>query len=44
MSKLRVGANWKREFTMESVLVDIRRDMAAPANKKLAQPPEGSNF
>jgi ubiquitin-protein ligase len=37
-------ANWKRDFTMETVLIEIRRYMAAPANKKLPQPPEGTNF
>jgi len=26
------------------VLIEIRRYMAAPANKKLPQPPEGTNF
>lgn len=35
---------WKREFTMETILIEIRRYMAAPANKKLPQPAEGTNF
>ena len=35
---------WKRDFTMETILIEIRRYMAAPANKKLPQPAEGTNF
>jgi ubiquitin-protein ligase len=37
-------ATWKRDFTMETILIEIRRFMAAPNNKKLPQPPEGTNF
>ena len=44
LSKLPSIANWKRDFTMETVLIEIRRYMAAPSNKKLPQPPEGTNF
>lgn len=44
LSKLPSIAQWKRDFTMETVLIEIRRNMAAPANKKLPQPPEGTNF
>jgi len=29
---------------METILIEIRRFMAAPANKKIPQPPEGTNF
>lgn len=29
---------------METLLIEIRRYMAAPANKKLPQPAEGTNF
>lgn len=36
--------NWRREYTMETVLTELRREMAAPANKKLPQPPEGTNY
>lgn len=34
-------AHWKREYTLETVLTEIRRDMASSANRKLPQPPEG---
>ena len=35
---------WKRHFTIETLLAEIRKEMASPANKKLAQPAEGSKF
>ncbi|KAK0947271.1 E2 ubiquitin-conjugating protein mms2 [Friedmanniomyces endolithicus] len=37
-------ATWKRDFTMETILIEIRRFMAAASNKKIPQPPEGTNF
>ncbi|KAF2632245.1 UBC-like protein [Macroventuria anomochaeta] len=43
-SKLPCLAQWKREFTMETILIELRRYMALPQNKKLPQPPEGSTF
>lgn len=36
--------DWKRAYTMETILLDLRKDMAAPANKKLPQPKEGTTF
>lgn len=36
--------HWKREYTLETVLTELRRDMASPANRKLPQPPEGTLF
>lgn len=39
-----VLGNWRREFNMETILTELRRQMAAPANKKLSQPPEGSMY
>jgi len=44
LSKLPTLSVWKRDFTMETILIEIRRYMAAPANKKLPQPAEGTNF
>jgi len=43
-SKLAVLAGWRNNYTLETVLADLRKDMASPANKKLQQPPEGSVF
>nr|AAO25616.1 MMS2 [Nakaseomyces delphensis] len=36
--------DWKRLYTMEAILLDLRKEMASPANKKLPQPEEGSTF
>lgn len=36
--------NWRRSYTIETVLLELRKSMAAPANKKLPQPPEGSVY
>ena len=44
LTKLPSISSWNRNFTMETILIEIRRYMAAPANKKLPQPPEGTNF
>ncbi|KAJ1306530.1 hypothetical protein OPQ81_007531 [Rhizoctonia solani] len=43
-TKLAVLTNWIRENTLETILVQIRREMAAPNNRKLPQPPEGSTY
>jgi len=43
-SKFPVLGNWKRSYTLEHVLVELRKDMASPDNKKLTQPPEGSTY
>jgi len=37
-------AQWRREYTMETILTELRREMASPHNRKLQQPPEGSTF
>jgi len=36
--------NWTSSSTLESLLVDIRREMALPHNRKLPQPPEGAMY
>ncbi|MCI22615.1 ubiquitin-conjugating enzyme E2 variant 1B-like, partial [Trifolium medium] len=33
-------ANWKRETTMEDILLQLKKEMTSPQNRKLAQPPE----
>jgi ubiquitin-conjugating enzyme E2 variant len=40
----KVLGQWSRAYTMETVLVELRRHMASPTNKKLQQPPEGSMY
>lgn len=37
-------ANWRTEYTMEDILMELKREMAAPYNRRLSQPPEGSTF
>ncbi|QKX55806.1 uncharacterized protein TRUGW13939_02904 [Talaromyces rugulosus] len=44
LGKLPTLATWKRDYTMETILLELRRFMALPQHKKLSQPPEGSNF
>ncbi|KAK2635409.1 hypothetical protein Ddye_030201 [Dipteronia dyeriana] len=34
-------ANWQREYTMEDILTQLKKEMMSPQNWKLAQPPEG---
>lgn len=36
--------DWKRAYNMETILLDLRKEMATPSNKKLPQPEEGSTF
>ncbi|KAJ4479050.1 UBC-like protein [Lentinula aciculospora] len=43
-SKLPVLREWNRDKTLESLLVEMRREMASFNNRKLPQPPEGSTF
>ncbi|KAL0426582.1 UNVERIFIED_CONTAM: Ubiquitin-conjugating enzyme E2 variant 1C [Sesamum latifolium] len=31
-------ANWQREYTMEDILTQLKKEMAAPHNRKLVQP------
>jgi len=43
-AKLPVLADWNRNKSLETVLVEIRREMASFSNRKLPQPLEGSMF
>lgn len=44
VKKFGMLSNWQREFTMEDILTQLRKEMAAPYNRKLVQPPEGTFF
>ncbi|EEA20359.1 E2 ubiquitin-conjugating protein mms2 [Talaromyces marneffei ATCC 18224] len=44
LSTLPTLATWKRDYTMETILLELRRFMALPQHKKLPQPPEGATF
>ncbi|KAL5721138.1 Ubiquitin-conjugating enzyme E2 variant 1C [Ranunculus cassubicifolius] len=37
-------ANWQREYTMEDILMQLKKEMAAAHNRKLVQPPENTYF
>lgn len=39
-----VLSRWDRSYTMETVLVELRREMASSANRKAHQPPEGTTY
>ncbi|KAG8929458.1 E2 ubiquitin-conjugating protein mms2 [Tulasnella sp. 419] len=43
-TKLPVLAQWNRNSTIETILVEIRKEMASFSNRKLPQPPEGSTY
>jgi ubiquitin-conjugating enzyme E2 variant len=43
-SQLPCLAQWKRENTMETILIELRRYMASSQNKKIPQPAEGSTY
>ncbi|KAJ9548973.1 hypothetical protein OSB04_021516 [Centaurea solstitialis] len=34
-------ADWQREYTMEDILTQLKKEMTSPQNRKLSQPPEG---
>ncbi|GAM24214.1 hypothetical protein SAMD00019534_073890 [Acytostelium subglobosum LB1] len=36
--------NWVSKTNIEAILIELRREMNTPANKKLAQPPDGSSY
>mmetsp|Transcript_63372 Transcript_63372/g.147635 ORF Transcript_63372/g.147635 Transcript_63372/m.147635 type:complete len:138 (+) Transcript_63372:93-506(+) len=37
-------SHWRREYTVENILEQLRREMAASTNRKLPQPPEGASY
>lgn len=39
-----VLGRWNRQYTMETVLTELRREMAQPHNRKVPQPPEGTMY
>lgn len=36
--------NWRRDYTLETLLTELRRDMVSAHNRKLAQGPEGACY
>lgn len=43
-SKFTMLSSWKREYTLENVLTELRREMSNATNRKLPQPAEGTMF
>eukprot|EP00158_Paraphelidium_tribonemae_P000889 Partr_v1_DN23620_c0_g1_i5_m19062 putative Ubiquitin-conjugating enzyme E2 variant len=43
-SKLSCLSNWRRSFTIETVLAELRKEMSTSANKKLHQPADGTFY
>mmetsp|Transcript_9892 Transcript_9892/g.16278 ORF Transcript_9892/g.16278 Transcript_9892/m.16278 type:complete len:145 (-) Transcript_9892:469-903(-) len=41
---LAILANWNRNYSIAQILSELRKEMAQPQNRKLAQPPEGATF
>ncbi|CAD7927306.1 unnamed protein product [Amoebophrya sp. A25] len=37
-------AQWRREYTLETILSSLRQEMASGGNRKLPQPPESSMY
>ena len=42
--KFHVLSSWNAKYTIETVLVELRKEMSSGANKKLQQPPDGATF
>ncbi|XP_026460371.1 ubiquitin-conjugating enzyme E2 variant 1D-like [Papaver somniferum] len=40
--KFAMLSNWQRHYTMETMLTQLKKEMSAPGNRKLVQPPEGA--
>ncbi|KAF9582710.1 E2 ubiquitin-conjugating protein mms2, partial [Lunasporangiospora selenospora] len=43
-SKLSCLHSWTTRHTLESLLLELRREMSSPNNRKLPQPPEGTTY
>eukprot|EP01025_Chloroclados_australasicus_P005000 TRINITY_DN11405_c0_g3_i1.p2 TRINITY_DN11405_c0_g3~~TRINITY_DN11405_c0_g3_i1.p2 ORF type:complete len:163 (+),score=11.11 TRINITY_DN11405_c0_g3_i1:65-490(+) len=37
-------ARWDRQYTIETILTELRKEMAQHHNRKLQQPPEGATY
>lgn len=35
-------SDWQREYTMEDILMQLKKEMMSPQNRKLTQPPDGN--
>ena len=44
LSKLEILKHWNHDTTLQLILTALRKEMETSANKKLPQPPDGTNF
>jgi len=42
--QVQILKTWRRSYTIQSLLQELRRLMASPENKKTTQPPENSTY
>ncbi len=42
--KLDLLKTWKQDYTLENILVALRKEMMSSANKKISQPGEGESY
>jgi len=43
-TRFHVLAQWKNTYSLETVLTELRKEMASPQNRKLPQPHDGTTF
>ena len=43
-SKLEILKHWNHDTTLQKILMALKKEMESGANKKLPQPPDGTNF
>jgi len=43
-SKFSILGSWNNSYSLETVLVGLKNEMASATNRRLNQPPEGSTF
>lgn len=43
-SSFQLLRSWQRHYTLDLLLTALRQEMAAPANRRLPQPPEGDMY
>lgn len=44
VERLHCLENWSSNYTIETILAELRKEMTSSANRKLTQPAEGSTF
>lgn len=42
--KIGILANWKHAYSIQTILEELLKEMASPANRNTKQPPEGASY